>query len=671
MRKESNLKKSQMSIICAVLLLAFVQNCGRKNEKKYTLGVPVFRLADHTDKIKFLNTPFPELFGIQTRNPAENSHPQLEAVLKRIMSENLNLDSTKESPTPPYKLKITKRPSARSGKGLRSKNVIAAPPGTLFSVSVKLDQEITLNFGYGIVNESWGDIQGGVRFEIFVEDIDREGITETIFDQTLNPKKKNVDRRWLEFEISLARYSGHSINLFFKTSPTKQGKNRNNCVSVWENPTLIRKETMHPHPNIILISIDTLRADHLGCYGYNRDTTPHIDAFSASAALFKNAIAQAPYTISSHMSMLTSLYPSFHKVNIIELSRLNPDKETLAEVLYNNGYRTWAITGGGQISSGHGFFDGFETFIEYTAPHRDVERKVQEAINFLKKEKDNTFFLFFHSYKPHAPYMPIPPYDTMFDESYKGKITGRLSDIDDINSGKITVNQADVEHIVSLYDGEIREMDDQLAALFDYLRQEGLMKKTLVVLTSDHGEEFNEHGSVGVHSHTLYDELLRVPLIIRMPGEHPERAIIEDQVQSIDIFPTILQIAGIPFPDNSSQGTSLLPLFKGHKLDREPNIAFSERTPSDGLFLRALRDASQKYIFEEDKKKGSLKHSFFDLKNDPKEQFDIDIPKKKIRGLFAKIQFLIEEGKKVDQIVKKKKVDPETLETLKALGYIK
>ncbi len=196
------------------------------------------------------------------------------------------------------------------------------------------------------------------------------------------------------------------------------------------------------------------------------------------------------------------------------------------------------------------------------------------------------------------------------------------------------------------------------------------MERTLIVFTSDHGEEFNEHGSVGVHSHTLYDELLRVPLILRMPGAHPDKAIIEDQVQSIDIFPTILQIAGIPYPNNRSQGTSVVPLLEGQKWDKEPNIAFSERTPSDGLFMRALRDTSQKYIFEEDKKKGSLKHSFFDLKNDPKEQINIDVPSKNLRELFAQIQFLIEEGKKIDQIVKKKKVDPETLETLKALGYI-
>jgi arylsulfatase A-like enzyme len=299
-----------------------------------------------------------------------------------------------------------------------------------------------------------------------------------------------------------------------------------------------------------------------------------------------------------------------------------------------------------------------------------VGRKVKETIHFLEKEKHNPFFIFFHTYKPHAPYIPIPPFDTMFDEGYEGTITGSLSDIEDINSGKIQADQADLEHVEALYDGEIRETDDQLAKLFDYLKQEGLLEKTLIVFTSDHGEEFSEHGAIGVHSHTLYDELLRVPLIIRLPETSAEQAIIEDQVQSVDIFPTILDIAGISHPDSTSQGVSLAPLIKGQRLAREPNIAFSERTPSDGLFLRALRDSSQKYIFEENKKKGTTKHSFFDLRKDPEEQSRIDITHKKLRSLFTQIQFLIEEGKKLDQIVKKKKIDPETLETLKALGYI-
>jgi arylsulfatase A-like enzyme len=503
-----------------------------------------------------------------------------------------------------------------------------------------------------------------------IEDKDK-GRKERVFNQTLNPKKRNLDRRWLEFQIDLASYTDQTIDLIFSTSPLKPNEKKNNCVSVWENPTIIEKRADNPCPNIILISIDTLRADHLGCYGYKRDTTPNIDAFSTSAILFKNAISQAPYTVSSHMSMLTSLYPSFHKVNMIELSRLNPNKDTLAEVLYNNGYRTWAITGGGQVSSGYGFYDGFESFIEYTAPHRDVERKVKETIHFLKKEKDNPFFVFFHTYKPHAPYKPIPPYDTMFDEGYRGQITGSLADIEGVNNGKIQADQADLDHIESLYDGEIREMDDQLCALFDYLKQEGLLEKTLIVITSDHGEEFNEHGSVGVHSHTLYDELLRVPLIVRLPEAQLEQAIIEEQVQSIDIFPTILQIAGISYTNGGSQGTSLVPLIRGEKRNRGSNIAFSERTPADGLFLRSLRGSSQKYIFEENKKKGSERHSFFDLEKDPGEQVNIEIPHKKLRGLFTQIQFLIDEGKKVDQIVKKTKVDPETLETLKALGYIK
>lgn len=668
-RREQKWEKTCVFTVFAFLALSLIQSCGQRGEQKSSSEIPLFRIIDNIDKLEFLETPFPELFGISPRNPGKRPSKPLETEVKRIVSENQSFDSAQGSPASPFKLKITKRPSARSGKGLRSKNVIAAPPGTTFSLAKELVHDSVLSFGYGIVNESWENIQGGVKFEIFIEDNDRKS-RERIFNQTLNPKKRNTDRRWLEFKINLESHSGRSVNLIFKTSPTRANSDRNNCVSVWENPTIVEKREKRTHPNIILISIDTLRADHLGCYGYPRDTTPNIDAFSSSAALFKNVIAQAPYTISSHMSMLTSLYPSFHKVNMIELSRLHPDKVTLAEVLYDKGYRTWAITGGGQVSSGYGFYDGFESFIEYTAPRRDVGRKVKETIRFLEKEKTNTFFIFFHSYKPHAPYNPIPPFDTLFDEGYEGKITGSLSDIEDINSGKIQADQADLEHVEALYDGEIREMDDQLAVLFDYLKQERLLENTLIVFTSDHGEEFSEHGAIGVHSHTLYDELLRVPLIFRLPESQAENVVIEDQVQSIDIFPTVLEIAGISYPNSSSQGTSLTPLLRGQRIAREPNIAFSERTPSDGLFLRAFRDSSQKYIFEENKKKGTTKHSFFDLKNDPEEQNNIDIAHKKLRGLFAQIQFLIAEGKKVDQIVKKKKIDPETLETLKALGYI-
>jgi arylsulfatase A-like enzyme len=650
-------------------MLFLAQNCGRRPIQDNGFSTPLFRLIDNIDQIEFLEAPFPNLMGIKSRNSDRTVHPQLHTEVEKILSENQNMDSIPTGTSPPIKLKITKRPSARSGKGLRSRNVIAAPPTTIFSFSGKLAEKSVLNFGYGIVNESWKNIEGGVKFDILIENNDT-GFKGVVFSQELNPKKRNQDRRWFQSEINLIEHANQKVTFIFKTTPIKANKDKNNCVSVWVNPAVIQKKKKHAKPNIILISIDTLRADHLGCYGYRRNTTPNIDAFAENGILFENAIAQAPYTVSSHMSMLTSLYPSFHKVNLIEMSRLHPAKQTLAEILYNNGYRTWAITGGGQVSSNYGFYDGFESFTEYSPPHKDMELKVGETLDYLKREKDSQFFIFFHSYKPHAPYTPRIPYNEMFDSGYEGKITGSLTDIEDINSGKIQVDQADLDHVVALYDGEIREVDDQLGILFDYLKKEQLMENTLIVFTSDHGEEFNEHGLFGVHSHTLYDELLHVPLICRVPQVPSARTVIKEQVQSIDIFPTILQIADIQYKDIPIQGTSFLPLIKNPNLKRNPNIAFSERTPSDGRFLRALRDSSQKYIFEEELKKGEIKHYYFNLINDPGEQFNLTLPQRKLRQMFNQVHFLIEEGKKIDEIMKTKKIDKETLETLKALGYI-
>jgi arylsulfatase A-like enzyme len=370
------------------------------------------------------------------------------------------------------------------------------------------------------------------------------------------------------------------------------------------------------------------------------------------------------------MSMLTSLYPSFHKVNLIRESTMNPKIETLAELLYNNGYRTWAIVGGGQMSSDYGLSEGFESYIEFTSPHRDVWRKLQETIGFIKEEKNNNFFIFFHSYKPHAPYNPIPPYDTMFSPDYSGPISGSIEQIERINSGELAVTPEDIEHLIALYDGDIREMDDQIFELFDFLEKEDLNKRTLVVFTSDHGEEFGEHGKVGVHSHTVFDELLLVPLIFHCPEILPAGVTSNTQVQSVDILPTILDLVGIPYEDLPFQGQSLRPLLVNGQSD-ESREAFSERLAGDGNHFRSLRNPRFKYIMQDNKKKDLVDHFYYNLEEDPQEQTSLSMTPERLREMFNQILFLVEEGKRVDPFQRGKKIDKDTLETLKALGYIK
>jgi arylsulfatase A-like enzyme len=655
-------------LIFSFLLLVFLISpaCKRGQKDRGNL----YRIIDHFETITFHHAPVDEsmLTTQEAKKTDTASTSSLDPELEKFISENLNWDNTNESPIHPLKLKIKKRPGKGASRGSRTKNAILAVPPTSFSFTKKISADMSLQFGYGIVNDAWEDVKGEVSFTVTLEE-PNEGHAQQVFHTSLNPAKNNKDRQWYSHEIDLEDYTTRTITFTFSTKSVKPGIN--NCLAAWVNPILIEKENPHPKLNVILISMDTLRADHLGCYGYARDTTPHLDAFSKESVLFTQVIAQAPYTVSSHMSMFTSMYPSFHKVNLIRESTMNPKIETLAERLYNNGYRTWAIVGGGQMSSDYGLSEGFESYTEFTSPHRDVWRKIQEIIGFIEKEKNNNFFIFFHSYKPHAPYNPLPPYDTMFSPDYSGPISGSINQIEAINSGEIEVTPKDIEHLIALYDGDIREMDDQIAELFEYLKKEGLDKRTLVVFTSDHGEEFGEHGKVGVHSHTVYDELLLVPLILHLPDILPRGAVQNDQVQSVDILPTILDLTGIEFDETVIQGKSLLPIFKSGQNAVNNREAFSERLAADGNHYRSMRSSGYKYIMHEVKKKDFVGHLYYDLTSDPQEQNSLELSPQKLRGMFNKILFLIEEGKRVDAFQRGRKIDQDTLETLKALGYIK
>jgi arylsulfatase A-like enzyme len=651
-------------LIALLLVSPNFQSCTRGQKTEGNL----FRIVDHFETLNFHETAIDSSVLMQGPKDAKTPLPSLlDPDLEKFIMENLNWDNTNGSPVHPFKLKIKKRPAKGSERGLRSKNAILAPPPTSFSFTRKISKNASLEFGYGIVNDNWENVIGEVSFTIDITDIKIQ-TKQRLFQTTLNPELRDMDKQWFAEEIDLGEYAKRNVTITFSTSSENAGTN--NCYAAWVNPLLRTKENKQLKINVILISMDTLRADHLGCYGYTRDTTPNLDAISKESVLFKQVVAQAPYTVSSHMSMLTSLYPSFHKVNLIQESTMNPKINTLAEILYNNGYRTWAIVGGGQVSSDYGFSEGFETYIEFTSPHRDVWRKIQETINFIEKEKANNFFVFIHSYKPHAPYNPIPPYDTIFDPEYDGPVSGSIEQIEAINAGEIEVTPDDIGHLMALYDGDIREMDDQIVELYDYLKKEGLDRNTLVVFTSDHGEEFGEHGKVGVHSHTVYDELLLVPLILRLPQKLPPGTICEDQVQSIDILPTILDLTGISLKETAIYGESLLPLIKKRQ-EVTNRHAFSERLAADGNHYRSLRSPQFKYIMQDNKNKDIVDHFYFDLTNDPQEQNSLILAPDKLREMFDQIFFLVEEGKKVDIFQRGKKIDEDTLEILRALGYIK
>ena len=321
-------------------------------------------------------------------------------------------------------------------------------------------------------------------------------------------------------------------------------------------------------PNVLLVSIDTLRSDRVGAYGYGRPTTPVVDArLAAGGVVFENAWSQSPKTTPSHMTMLTSLYPAVHGVALWETgaaSTLNPRVDTLAEALKNAGYDTFAVTAGAHMHRDRGFGQGFDKF--------QHGRQLERALAFLRGSHRRPFFLFFHTYEVHDPYAPPPDVARAFAAE---PVPAIAAAVDEIRAGTRGWSQAHkrfwaavdggdprhVRYLSDLYDAGIRHMDDRtLTQLLDALDAEGLADDTLVVFTSDHGEAFREHGRF-LHD-DLYPETLRVPLVVRLPHRLPAGRRVADAVGLVDLVPTVLDLLALP-PLPQAQGTSLAGLARG------------------------------------------------------------------------------------------------------------
>lgn len=350
-----------------------------------------------------------------------------------------------------------------------------------------------------------------------------------------------------------------------------------------------------PRPNLLLVSIDTLRADHLGCYGYDRPTSPFLNRLAErdGMLLFEQCIAQSSTTAPSHMTLMTSLYPVVHGVpNIppkddVGLIKLPKETKTLARVLAGAGYRTAAVVDGGYLEPVFGFESGFES---YDCAYEGVASKVDKTLAQIEKlsEADEPWFFFMHTYEVHAPFLPPSPYRERFTSGYDGWVRAYCEELDAAEDKRLDgfselfkrrgeFDEADVRYLIGMYDGGIAFTDRELERLFNGLEKGGHLSDLVVVIVSDHGEEFGEHGEF---SHkNLYDNVVHVPLMILLPealqprmGADPGAKRVPWQVGLIDVMPTMLQLAGVNAPPYL-QGRSLVPLFEGGGEDAP---AFSE-----------------------------------------------------------------------------------------------
>jgi arylsulfatase A-like enzyme len=420
---------------------------------------------------------------------------------------------------------------------------------------------------------------------------------------------------------------------------------------------------VHPR-RVVLVSIDTLVPGHLGCYGYDRPTSPRLDAVAKAGVLFERATSPAPWTLPAHTSLLTGLYPRHHGVRNYD-AKLSADVATLASVLAAHGFKTAAVVNSQNLSPLYGLDRGFQDY-EYVqeevgrrAPSRTI---VDRAIGWLAKHRDDPGFLFVHTYDVHSDYKSLPRYEQLFVRPYDGPADGTTAQLLRARNGQVRFDQADIRHLLDLYDAGIRQTDDELGRLLDAI---GPGDDTLLIVLSDHGEEFAQHGGF-LHGRTEYEELVRVPLIMRGGGA-PAGVRVPTTVSLIDVMPTILAAVGVP-PPGPLDGVDLAPTWRGdaaaigerylfHEADHnnvEPDVTFAVRHDRDKLHFNRLT--------------GNV--MLFDLGTDPGEHHDVSAAHPDLTAeLRARLDAFRAEASSAGAGAVT--LTPEQVERLKSLGYVR
>jgi len=317
-------------------------------------------------------------------------------------------------------------------------------------------------------------------------------------------------------------------------------------------------------PNLIIVLVDTLRADHLGYHGYARETSPRIDAFAARSHRFRRHFSTSSRTEAAVASIFTGLFPRSHGV-LNPLTRidakgiLEDDQTTLAEILAGHGYACYGYVANFNVTERFGFAQGFADYRFCETANAPELRGHAEAV--LAADRQQPFFLFLHYMEPHSGYTAPEAYRSLWtDPAYRGRVDGSHGQLNELVLGQRRFDAADLAQVVAYYDQEIRYVDDEFGLLLDALARHGLRDETIVVFVADHGEEFLDHGSA-LHGYTLYEEQLHVPLVIHDPRRRDQR-VIEATTRHVDLLPTLLDLLGLP-PVAACQGQSLVPLLGG------------------------------------------------------------------------------------------------------------
>lgn len=458
----------------------------------------------------------------------------------------------------------------------------------------------------------------------------------------------------LALSLSCARSDSEDPNPTFMVRPAK--------VPPREAGIL---EVSRPGANLVLILIDTLRTDHLPCYGYSRATAPALCAFGEENIFFENMFSNAPSTKPAIATLFTSLYPSQHK-SIYNEQILGDDLLTLAEILAMAGYTNVAINDNNSIKHKFNYHQGFDVW-EDTA-NTDAAAVNEKVFEILGPLEERPFFAYIHYMEPHSPYYAPPPFDRHFNPDYEGTETGLINDKGEKTDEATVRFQEDperLEALIDFYDNEIAFLDHKIMQLFAFLKERGMWEETVVLVVTDHGEGFLEHGYLK-HSRGLYSDLIRVPFMLRIPGfMGPLR--VKAHVQTLDILPTVLDVLGLERQE-MFMGQSVFDL-----VDQPNRPILSEH-------LRTGRGAQRSLILDQHKLLKDIGDSheafLYDMRADPQETTDLlaegSEARPLARSLDATLDTMVRSAIALASGISAQEtdLDPQTRKELRALGYI-
>ena len=484
-----------------------------------------------------------------------------------------------------------------------------------------------------------------------------------------------LKQKTARLNISLDKYAGQNIAVSFVVTVGEVAFKNAGIIAP------IRKGEKAPGKfsakNVVLVLIDTLRADHLQMY--NPDTrvrTDYLNHLAKESMVFSRALAQENWTKPSVTTLLTGLYAESHNTKT-EKDKVPQTVTLAAEHFKRIGFATAGFVANGYISNKFGFKRGWDKWRNYVREGRPNRAQfvADDAVQWLKERpKNKPFFLYVHTIDPHVPYIPPRKYRALYDnEPYNGIVTPRGTPklLERIKTGSLKLSARDKIRLEALYDGEITYHDDHLKRVHDELEAQGLLENTIIVVTADHGEELFDHGLVG-HGHSMYEELIHVPLIIRLPGAKSDSVTkCPAEVGLVDVMPTLCEVLGVECP-KEVEGRSLVKLLGGASGDEWPEVEFSDFL----MGQRVARADRYKLIYR------GMSTTLFDLETDPKETTDLcdklPITLTLMRELLGEHQGLFVPGGSVDAAPVKKvhkkekaKIDKETRKQLEALGYFK